>query len=286
MEVDLIITSDWHLRDTTPICRADDFEVTQWKKVDFVSQLQRRYKCPVIHAGDLFDKWKPSPYLLAKTIEHLPEDFYTIYGNHDLPQHNIELKNRCGVYVLEKADVLTVIDGRHWNVDFNENQWFEIKGRKIHMAHIMTYQGKTPYPGCTDTPASGLLRKLKEFDLIITGHNHMQFVEEYHGRLLLNPGSLTRQSSNERDWKPCVWLWCAGDNSLEQVFLPVESDAVQVPERIAEKEQREERIDAFISRLNTEWGEEMDFEANIRKAIAVNDVPKSIQDIIYKAVEI
>ena len=283
---DLIITSDWHLRDTTPICRVDDFETTQWRKVDFISRLQRRLKCPVIHAGDLFEKWKPSPYLLAKTIEHLPKDFYTIYGNHDLPQHNIELKNRCGVYVLEKANVLTVIDGRHWNVDYNENQWFEIEGRKIHIAHIMTYQGKTPYPGCTDTPASGLLRKYKDFDLIITGHNHMQFVEKHNGRLLLNPGSLTRQSSNERGWKPCVWVWCAKDNSLEQVFLPVELDAVQVPERIAEKEQREERIDAFISRLNTEWGEEMDFEANIRKAIAVNDVPKSIQDIIYKAVEI
>jgi putative phosphoesterase len=283
---DLIITSDWHLRDTTPICRVDDFETTQWKKVDFISRLQRRLKCPVIHAGDLFEKWKPSPYLLAKTIEHLPKDFYTIYGNHDLPQHNIELKNRCGVYVLKKANVLTVIDGRHWNVDYNENQWFEIEGRKIHMAHMMTYQGKTPYPGCTDTPASGLLRKYKDFDLIITGHNHMQFVEKHNGRLLLNPGSLTRQSSNERGWKPCVWVWCAKDNSLEQVFLPVELDAVQVPERIAEKEQREERIDAFISRLNTEWGEEMDFEANIRKAIAVNDVPKSIQDIIYKAVEI
>ena len=283
---DLIITSDWHLRDTTPICRVDDFETTQWRKVDFISRLQRRLKCPVIHAGDLFEKWKPSPYLLAKTIEHLPKDFYTIYGNHDLPQHNIELKNRCGVYVLEKANVLTVIDGRHWNVDYNENQWFEIEGRKIHIAHIMTYQGKTPYPGCTDTPASGLLRKYKDFDLIITGHNHMQFVEKHNGRLLLNPGSLTRQSSNERGWKPCVWVWRAKDNSLEQVFLPVELDAVQVPERIAEKEQREERIDAFISRLNTEWGEEMDFEANIRKAIAVNDVPKSIQDIIYKAVEI
>ena len=283
---DLIITSDWHLRDTTPICRVDDFETTQWKKVDFISRLQRRLKCPVIHAGDLFEKWKPSPYLLAKTIEHLPKDFYTIYGNHDLPQHNIELKNRCGVYVLEKANVLTVIDGRHWNVDYNENQWFEIEGRKIHAAHMMTYQGKTPYPGCTDTPASGLLRKYKDFDLIITGHNHMQFVEKHNGRLLLNPGSLTRQGSNERGWKPCVWVWRAKDNSLEQVFLPVELDAVQVPERIAEKEQREERIDAFISRLNTEWGEEMDFEANIRKAIAVNDVPKSIQDIIYKAVEI
>lgn len=283
---DLIITSDWHLRDTTPICRVDDFETTQWKKVDFISRLQRRLKCPVIHAGDLFEKWKPSPYLLAKTIEHLPKDFYTIYGNHDLPQHNIELKNRCGVYVLEKANVLTVIDGRHWNVDYNENQWFEIEGRKIHIAHIMTYQGKTPYPGCTDTPASGLLRKYKDFDLIITGHNHMQFVEKHNGRLLLNPGSLTRQSSNEKGWKPCVWLWSADDNSLEQVFLPVELDAVQVPERIAEKEQREERIDAFISRLNTEWGEEMDFEANIRKAIAVNDIPKSVQDIIYKAIEI
>ena len=55
------------------------------------SDLQQKYDCPVYHAGDLFDYWKPSPALLAKTMEHLPKDFYTAYGNHDLPQHNIEL---------------------------------------------------------------------------------------------------------------------------------------------------------------------------------------------------
>ena len=95
-----ILTGDWHLREDSPTCRTDDFWTTQWEKVDFVSDLQKKYNCQVIHSGDLFNHWKPSPYLLNKTMRHIPKEFYTVYGNHDLPQHNIELADKCGINVL------------------------------------------------------------------------------------------------------------------------------------------------------------------------------------------
>lgn len=284
MEVDLIITSDWHLRETPPVSRVDDFEKTMWQKVDFISELQKKYDCPVIHAGDLFDRWKPSPYLLAKTIQHLPNDFHTIYGNHDLPQHNLELKDKCGIFVLEMARKLKIINGRHWNMDFNDNQYFEYKNRKIHVAHVMTYQGAKPYPNCTDFPASKILRKYKGFDLIITGHNHQQIVEEYNGSVLLNPGAILRLNSNEQEFTPCVWLWNAEENKLKKVPIPVDKSAVQVPKNRVQREERNERIDAFISKLNNDWGNEMDFEINVRNAIAVNDVSKEVQSIIYQSI--
>ncbi|KKL99820.1 hypothetical protein LCGC14_1810530, partial [marine sediment metagenome] len=87
MKPDLILTSDWHLREDTPICRTDDFWSAQWNKVDQVMALQSKYDCPILHAGDLFHHWKPSPYLLSETIDHLQGSrFYTVYGQHDLPQ--------------------------------------------------------------------------------------------------------------------------------------------------------------------------------------------------------
>jgi N-acetylmuramoyl-L-alanine amidase len=43
-------------------------------------KLQEKHQCPVFHAGDLFDYWKPSPWLISKAIEHLPDKFYTIYN--------------------------------------------------------------------------------------------------------------------------------------------------------------------------------------------------------------
>ena len=101
-----ILASDFHLREDHPVCRTDDFWQAQWKKVDFVSELQEKYDCPVLHAGDLFDFWKPSPYLLTETIKHLPNKFFTVYGQHDLPQHNLKLAYKCGINTLAEAGKL------------------------------------------------------------------------------------------------------------------------------------------------------------------------------------
>lgn len=110
---DAILTADWHLQDTQPRCRLDEFWTTQWKKVDFISALQRQYDCPVLHAGDLFEIPRPSPMLLSETIRHIPKQFYTIYGNHDLPDRNIKFGYKSGVHVLETAKKLTVLDATH-----------------------------------------------------------------------------------------------------------------------------------------------------------------------------
>ena len=54
-KAELIITGDWHLTETVPLCRTDDFISAQWKKVDFVKQMQEDLKCDVFHSGDLYD---------------------------------------------------------------------------------------------------------------------------------------------------------------------------------------------------------------------------------------
>ena len=89
---DLILTSDWHLREDQTICRTDDFWQAQWNKVKQVAAIQEKYDCPVVHAGDLYHYWKPSPNLLRETITRLPKSFFSIFGNHDLPQNNPSLQ--------------------------------------------------------------------------------------------------------------------------------------------------------------------------------------------------
>ena len=68
MNVDLILTSDWHLRESTPECRTDDFWEAQWKKIDFIKELSEKHGAFVFVAGDIFHHWKPSPNLIRKTI--------------------------------------------------------------------------------------------------------------------------------------------------------------------------------------------------------------------------
>jgi len=282
----VILTADYHLRENAPACRLDDFEKAQWAKLDFISELQRKYDCPIWHSGDFFDHWKPSPSLLAKTIQHLPKQFHTIYGNHDLPQHSMELKDKCGVYVLEQAGVLSIIDSNHWGLPFNKFYGFTYNGQRVLVWHVMTYQGKTPYPGCTDSPAMSLIRKNKDFDLILTGHNHQQFIEECEGRLLINPGCITRQESDMQGFEPHVILWDSADNTYETIPIPHEKGVVTVPKNVQDVQARNKRIDAFVTTLQSDWDNGVDFEKNIERALEANEISEETKKIVYKSLDV
>lgn len=285
---DAILTADWHLREDTPVCRIDDFFARQWKKVTFIYALQREFDCPVLHAGDLFHHWKPSPYLLSVTINYLPLNFYTVYGQHDLPQHNLELAYKCGINTLKAANRLSILEDLHWGQDSASKTkrgfCLSSSNRQILVWHCMCYQGKKPWPDCTDPMAASLLRKYPQFDLIVTGDNHKSFVEEYEGRLLVNPGSLTRQTADQTDCKPCVYLWYAKTNTVKQIYLPIEKDVI-TREHLERKEQHNNRIEAFISRLNDDWEAQMSFEDNLEEFRKANNVRESVMNVIYKAIE-
>ena len=66
--------------------------------------------------------------------------------------------------------------------------WFT-PSRKVLVWHHMTYITK-PFPGVTGGNAGGILRKYPEYDLIVTGDNHVSFTTEYEGKRLVNPGIL------------------------------------------------------------------------------------------------
>jgi len=292
-EPDAILTSDWHIRETQPTCRTDDFWNTQWKKVAFVSQLQDEYNCPVLHAGDLFHHWKPSPYLLSAVMAALPAKFYTIYGQHDPPNHNLEESRKSGIHTLETAGALRVLDGCHWGqtptkesfkVHIHRDASGDVEVRNILVWHVMNYQGKKPWPGAKIPMAAALLRKYKDYDLILTGDNHKPFTETFQGRLLVNPGSLTRQSADQIDHRPRVYLYYADDNTVSPVFLPVDPDVV-VRDHIEEQEKKEKRITAFVSRLTDEWTTDLSFEANLEEFFRTNQVRKSVEKLTYKAIE-
>ncbi len=48
---------------------------------------------------------------------------------------------------------------------------------------------------------------------------------------------------------------------------------------------RDERIDAFISKLDGDWEAAMSFEDNLKVFFKANKISENIQSIIYKAIE-
>ena len=288
-QVDAILTADWHLREDTPVCRTDDFQEAQWDKVTQIRGLQEKYNCPVLHAGDLFHHWKPSPALLTKCIEEFPKQFCTLYGNHDLPQHSMDLAYKSGVTTLMQAGVIELLEWHgNWNDDpdyMNPNHIDKINDRPFYVWHKMVWTGKPPYPGAEKEPEGHwLLKKYPQFDLIVTGDNHQQFVCEQNGRLLVNPGCLSRQTAAFKDFKPAVWLYNAEKNKVKAYYLDIDPEAVS-REHIEKKEERDERIQAFVKRLNEDWEASLDFKQNLERFAEKNEVDKEVMNVVYKATE-
>jgi DNA repair exonuclease SbcCD nuclease subunit len=287
-EVDLILSADWHVRESIPTCRTDDFPATLWRKIKYVADLAEKHGCFVMLAGDVFHHWKPSPNLLRMCMEHFPFGVHAVYGQHDLPQHNWNLREKSGLAALEASRTVEILPTCSWGQEFEiDGQFiysFEIGARKILVWHKMVWQGKRLWPGQEDPSAIALLKKYPEYDLILTGDNHKPFVEKHEGRLLVNPGSLTRQSAEQIDRTPRVYCYNAESNTVWPEYLPIENDAVSRL-HLEERVERENRIEAFISKLEGEWDAGLSFEANLRRFLEANKVLDSTKAIIYKSMD-
>ncbi len=285
-----ILTADWHLREDQPVCRTDDFWETQWKKVTFISNLQKEHACAVIHAGDLFNHWKPSPNLISQTILKLPDKFFTIYGNHDLPQHNLDNARKSGVFTLAASKTLQLLSSGHWGVSPEQGSLigYHIGNSTILVWHgLVIAEGAPTWPGCIAVTPKHLLKKYPKYPLILTGHNHQPFVAVYENRYSVNPGSLTRQTADQNEMKPRVYLWWEDTNEIEPVYLPID-DSIISREHLINAEQseaRQNRMEAFLELLQSEgWEAEVSFERNVDRLMDEKQLPNSVREIILAAV--
>jgi len=281
-----ILTGDWHLREDQPVCRTDDYWETQRKKTEFISELQEKYQCPIFHSGDLFNHWKPSPHLLSMFIAHFSQNlsFYICFGNHDLPQHSINLAEKSGLWTLRIADWISIRQ-THWEQEPDEESLFLPESdRNVLIWHVMTWTGERPWPGCEDPIAEEILDRYPQFDLILTGHNHKTFVVERNGRLLVNPGSMMRMAADQENHEPCAFLWYAETNEIERVVLPHEKGVVSREHIEAHEGQDDSRYQAFIRGLQEDTPQ-ISFRANLEEFFRQQNTGKKVKEIVWESVE-
>lgn len=278
MKPTAILTADWHLREDQPKCRIDDFWESQWKKVKFIKEL--RYdigNIPILHSGDLFHNWKPSPRLLSFCIGFLP-NMYVIPGNHDLPNHNVSLLEKSGLFTLEKAGIISI-----WGTQNGLGDIFKVvntfDGYKVGMLHKLINHPQS------DTTAESILKKHKQYDLILSGDNHKTFVvrDNNTNSVLVNPGSLTRQTADQIDHTPKVFFWYAEENKVEYEVIPIKKKVIS-KDHLIKVEERDERINAFVKRLKDDYDLELSFEANLKAYFENNRTRKPIKDMVWESV--
>lgn len=299
MKADAILTADIHLREDQPVAWTKDYWQAQKEVIEFLSKLQQQHKCPVLIAGDVFDRWRPSPRLLAWAIRNMPDKCIAVAGQHDLPNHNATLFTKCGLNVLHQAGVVKametattcalgtvsrVLHAFPYGAPLNDVDICENK-TQIALCHIMTYRRRPPYPGCPADNASKLMSKMEGFDLIVTGDNHDAFVVEDGDRLLVNPGSLMAMTAKQIDFNPRVYLWFAEDNSVEPEYMPFNKKSIS-RKHIETAEERDDRMDAFVSSLISDDMEmELSYQNNLKQFMAKNKTDKPVQQLVWEAVE-
>lgn len=293
-----IFVSDMHLRENQPECRTDDFIEAQTMKLNWLSELQEKHDCPVLVAGDLFDKWKPSPWLLGYALRNLPDGILAIPGQHDLPAHNLEHIDKSGVEVLASAGKITLLEparklfartdnftvkGFPWGIELeNTKRTSELK---IALVHKLIYLPKQlPFPEADKVGSSvrGMAKELSGFDIIVTGDNHQTIFEKVGETTVVNCGSFMRTTAAQIDHKPSVFLLCE-DKEVKQVFVPCGKNVVS-REHLEKAADKEDRITAFAERLSERIELGLSFTDNVRNYIAKNKIAKSITSIVWRCV--
>ena len=290
-----LLSADWHLREDSPICRLDDYWKTQNNKVDFIFDLATRYKVPILISGDLGNKPRWSCRLLEWFISKVPDnlEIFVIAGQHDLINHRLDLWESSGIGVLHAAGVINFIQepktiGDNFIIyPFSYGQKiFHIEKQNypaIAMTHQMIVEKKDLFPDQNALRGHQLLKKFSEFSIICSGDNHQSFVSEYKNNFLINAGGIIRSNASEINHKPRVYLWNAKDNEVEAMYLPIKQGVIS-REHIDIVQERDERIEAYVSHLKKDYKIVLDYSDNMEEFLKKNRVRKRVKEKIWEAI--
>jgi len=290
-----ILVGDIHLRDTTPICRTDDFFQAQADKIKYLCEIKEKYNVSLIlDSGDMFHKWSSSPFLESFALLNLPNNIITVPGNHELPTHSLNLLNKSSLAVLDAAKKIRILQGQLkvrddiivTGIPYGENIEESVKNIKrikgiIQVALIHIYVDKVDAPWFDNSAinADKLLDKLPQFDLILTGHNHQGFSYRRGNQVLVNPGAMMRSSTQQKNYNPTFYLWDAETNEIEVMYYPIANNVISI-EHVERGKKRTERINAFVESLNDDYDIELSFEKNLDKYFESNKTRKPVENLI------
>ena len=249
---------------------------------------------PFVVAGDLFDKWNPPPELIEFAIRQLPKQTYTIPGQHDLPNHNYELRHKSAYGVLAAAGRITDIPS---NIPYMINgvivwacPWeHEIKASarrgghlEICVAHQYLWIKQHSYPGANPQHNVNQMGRLKRFDASFFGDNHKGFILTRRGTTVMNCGGFMRRKSDEQNYQPCVGLLYE-DGSVERWALDTTKDHF-VRNAELDKLVPEVDMDEFISEMKRLGDVAIDFPDHIKRYIANHDLPVNVSEALEKLI--
>lgn len=191
-----VLSSDWHFSDRPPLIRSaePDWQAAMARPMSQVRELCHKHDVPLLHAGDLFDRWNPSPALIAFAMRELPLSVYAVPGQHDLRHHRLDSLQDTAFGVLVEAGRISypkdnsvgipgwasglTLYGFPWGTEVVPCPERHQLDTSLHVAVIHSYIWIKGY-SYTGADEGSHLRswagKLKGYDVAVFGDNHMHF---------------------------------------------------------------------------------------------------------------
>lgn len=282
-----ISVSDLHFRDDKPRCRVEkDWFGTQRRKLQWLIEQVNTHKCPLIIAGDLLDSGNVSSLLENMLIEEFNKAEYPIYsiaGNHDMLYHSIKHLKKGSYWVLVQAGAIQHLEEHTPLFDttitpFQYGETME-NGEGIAICHRLVTRG-TPPPYLTTAISAEDLLDMYDYDIILSGDFHDAYYVEKDGKVLVNGGSILRQTADKKYTIPKIFLY--DDGNITEIEVPVNIEDVQ-QEYLIEEKDRENRINVFVERVQVSHDLGLSFEDNIKASLKETPLEDSVTEIIYKA---
>lgn len=243
-----ILCADIHLSHRVPTARSNEknwYEAMD-RMLSQVRALQKdNFDCPVIVAGDLFDRWDEPAELINFAIDALPKNVYAIPGQHDLPHHGYGRIKKSAYWTLvscgrianlnpggaTRVQFKTSVQDKGVEIAYHGFPWgSEVKcpekmdGGVLNVAVIHSFVWskafrESKYPGVSVEQNTRKWReRLEGFDLAVFGDNHFPFHALGERLGMFNCGVLIRRTKKEYDYRPRVGL-LYDDGSVESCKL-------------------------------------------------------------------
>jgi|15BtaG_2_1085339.scaffolds.fasta_scaffold00484_4 hypothetical protein len=299
-----IVCSDLHLWQTAPRCRAEKdtwFDVMQdhLGEVAILSGSLMEGPCPVIVAGDIFDRWYPTPEMVNFAIDsfRLMKEVYAIPGQHDLPNHRIDEMYRSAYGTLAKSGAIvdlkkpTLIGGVDgfavypfpWGKKITPPVHNHDGLLKVAVVHAYAWQEGYSYPSAPENQeVSSHLEKLQGYDTVIFGDNHKGF-DSVGSPFVFNCGGFMRRKSDEKDYRPRVGL-LQSDGTVETHYLSA-ADGDKFVEDAIEFEPDVGDFAEYFAALSETDNSLIDFETTLRRAAKEEAVRSEVEDEVMLVID-
>ena len=296
------MVSDLHLGDKAPVARSaeaswHDAQVAMLKQL---CKYQQRYKCPVIIAGDLFDRPTPPPWVINMALKHLPERCYAVPGQHDMIHMNYSDLNKTAFWTVREAGRLVLLEpgrpveiagavpirlhGFPWGVQLRPLENPHDLAIEVAVVHDYIWLGSES--GYKDAPEHKRLAKrfasMKGYDVAVFGDNHQHFMAD-HKPLVYNCGAFQRRKSDEKNYPPMVGLLLA-NGKVKRKRLDVSQerwlDNAADAEAVLGGSSAE-----FVKELEQLGDAALDYAEAVRRRLLSGGITTEVREVVLRCLE-